>query len=446
MTKRETASTVRELIFFCLPLILSGILQQLYSWADAFIVGHAEGELQLAAIGATTSVSYFLINSILGFTLGLSILGGQHYGRKDTDTVQKILHTFLPLLAVGYVILALAAFVLTEPILRLMNTPQDILAYAVSYLRLVFMGIPFLAIYNLFAALLRAVGNTKAAFYSVLLSSCLNVVLDLLLVVAFKWGVAGAAAATVLSQFAMTVFIVIYSSRKYSFLHFRIGRQKFDRTVFVRGLKFSIPPAVQNSVTSLGNLVLQNFMNGFGSVTVLAITTAYRVDSMMLLPIINLGAAISSMAARAKGADDRTKIKSTFCYGLALMVAVCGVLSVVMFLFGAEFVAIFGVGGQALQIGRQFFRDLSVFYVLFGIGIVLRSVLEGTGDVTCCSLIGIGMLASRVLFSYLLKPFLAGRTIAIAEGMAWTLMLAVLIIRTWQKHRQALRVYAQGNQ
>jgi len=433
---RKSRSTAAELIAFSLPLILSGILQQLYSWADAFIVGHAEGELQLAAVGATSSISYFLINTILGFTLGLSIMSAQHFGRKDTDTVRKILSCFLPLLTAVCAVLSALAFFFTGPLLHLMDTPADILDDAQSYLKIIFIGVPFLACYNLYAALLRAVGNTKAAFYAVLLSSALNVALDVLFLVGFGWGVRGAAAATVISQIAMTAFIILYAVRKYPYLLHRRGEKRFEKGVFVQGMRFSIPPAIQNSVTSLGNLILQNFMNGFGSVTVLAITTAYRVDSMMLLPIFNLGAAISSMTARAKGANDDPKIRSCFSTGLWMMIAACAALSVFMFLFGAWFVGIFGVTGEALAIGRQFFRDLSIFYTLFGVGIVLRSVLEGVGDITCASVIGMGMLGARIAFSYLLRPFLAERTIAIAEGIAWILMLLVLIWRIWVMHKR----------
>ena len=438
MSKSFQPSTARELISFSLPLILSGVLQQLYSWADAFIVGHVEGELALAAVGSTSSISYFLINTILGFTLGLSIMGAQHFGRRDTDTVNRILNCFLPLLLGIYTVLALLAFLFSSPILRLMNTPEDIFIPAHSYLRIIFTGVPFLACYNLFAALLRAVGNTKAAFFSVLLSSALNVLLDILFVAGFGWSVAGAALATVLSQMAMTVFIILYAMRKYPCLIYRRERH-FDRSLIRQGLHFSVPPSLQNSLTSLGNLILQNFMNGFGSVTVLAITTAYRVDSMMLLPIINLGAAISSMSARAKGAQDDRKIKSCFISGLLMMVVVTGVLTVVMFLFGAQFVSIFGVTGEALGIGRQFFRDLSVFYLFFGVSMVLRSVLEGVGDIACSSAIGIGMLAVRILFSYLLRPIFAERTIAFAEGFAWMLMLLALIWRIDQHRKKHIK-------
>ena len=414
-------STARELVAFSLPLIFSGILQQLYSWADAFIVGRAEGELPLAAVGATTSISYFLINTILGLTLGLSIMGGQHFGRGDKATARKILNCFLPLLTAVFAVLAALCFAFAAPVLRLMDTPEDIFAYALDYLKIIMLGIPFLAVYNLYAALLRAVGNTKAAFYAVLLSSVLNVALDVLFLVGFGWGVAGAAAATVLSQMAMTAFIILYTARRYSWLMHAKGERRLDKAVFAQGMRFAIPPAVQNSVTSLGNLVLQNFMNGFGSVTVLAITTAYRVDSMMLLPIFNLGAAVSSMTARAKGANDEKRIRSCFTAGTWLMVGVCAALSVFMFLWGAWFVGIF---------------DLSIFYTLFGVGIVLRSVLEGVGDLTWASAIGMGMLGVRIAFSYLLRPLLMERTIAIAEGIAWVLMFAALVWRIWVLHKR----------
>ena len=433
--KRERSAAL-ELIAFSLPLILSGILQQLYNWADAFIVGHYEGELQLAAVGATTSISYFLINTILGFTLGLSILAAQHFGRKDQATVRRIHSGFLPLLGGIYALLSALAFLFASPILRLMGTPEDIFAFSLSYLKIIFIGVPFLACYNLYAAMLRAVGNTRAAFYAVLLSSVMNVVLDVLLVAIFHFGVAGAAAATVLSQIVMTIYIALYTRCKYPWLMRQRGEKRLDRTLLVQSLRFSVPPTLQNSITSLGNLVLQNFMNSFGSVTVLAITTAYRVDSMMLLPIFNLGAAISSMAARAKGADNRHQLRSCFSSGLMIMLVVCVVLSVIMFLWGAWFVSIFGVTGEAILIGTQFFRDLSIFYTLFGVGIVVRSVLEGVGDMAWSSAIGIGMLAARIGLSYLLHPFLQQRTIAIAEGIAWILMLAVLVWRTGYLHRK----------
>ena len=436
MTNSKNRSMAAELFRFSMPLVLSGILQQLYNWADAFIVGHAEGELQLGAVGATHSMSILFTNTIIGFTLGLSIMGAQEYGRGNTQKIKRILTTFGPLLCVVYTLIAIAGILFTGTFLKVMDTPGEMFGYAFDYLRIILVGIPFLAVYNLYAALLRAVGNTKLSFYAVLLSSVLNVLLDILFVVILPYGVAGAAIATVISQVAMAVYIVITSTVKYTYFSVKREEWQFDRAVLKEGMGFSIPPTIQHSITSFGNLLLQNFMNGFGANTVLAITTAYRVDSLMLLPVFNLGAAVSSMVARAKGAEDRPKIKNCLKTGCIMGAVSSGVLALGMFMFGAVFVGMFGITGEALEIGRVFFRDLSKFYVLFGIATVTRSSLEGIGDISYCSLMGVVTLATRIGTSYLLRPFFMERTVAIAEGISWIVILVLMGIRVMHKRRE----------
>ena len=433
---KKNHSIAGEMIRFSLPLIMSGILQQLYSWADAFIVGHSgeTGELMLAAVGATGSITTLLVQTIVGFTLGLSIMAAQEYGKKNMEKLHRITGSFGPVLAAVYTVLAFIAIACVRPILRQMSTPAEIFDYSAQYLRIVLLGVPFLAVYNLLAALLRAVGNSKASFYAVLLSSLMNVALDVLLVLVFPFGVAGAAAATVISQIAMTVFMAAYLRKRYPELVSQ--GMCFDRSVFRQGLSFSMPPTLQNSVTSAGNLVLQNFMNQFGAVTVLAITTSYRVDSLMLLPLFNLGSAISSMTARSKGEGNAEKVRACLKTGLWLMFAVCGVLTVMMFLFGSSFVAFFGVTGEALETGRQFFRDLSLFYVPFGLATAMRSALEGIGDISYCSAVGIGTLIIRIVFSYIFRPLMGNRAIAFAEAVAWMCLLVLMVVRLWQKKKQ----------
>ena len=264
----------------------------------------------------------------------------------------------------------------------------------------------------------------------------LNVLLDILFVVILPYGVEGAAIATTISQIAMTVYIVITSTVKYT--HFSVKREewKFDGAVLKEGLGFSIPPTIQHSITSFGNLILQNFMNGFGANTVLAITTAYRVDSLMLLPIFNLGAAVSSMVARAKGAEDRPKIKNCLKTGCIMSAISSGVLALGMFLFGAVFVGIFGITGEALEIGKVFFQDLSKFYVLFGIATIMRSSLEGIGDISYCSLMGVVTLATRIGTSYMLRPYFMERTVAIAEGISWIVILILMSVRALYKRSE----------
>ena len=208
------------LVKFSLPLILSGILQQLYNWADAFIVGNVVGELALAAVGSTTSMVNFYVLAITGFTLGLSILFAQKYGSRQLEDLPRLLSTFLWVLGLAFLVLAGLGMCFTRQLLQLLHTNADVLSQAEDYLRIVLAGVPFLAVYNVYSAALRGIGNSRAPFYAVLLSSLVNVALDIVFVAFLGWGVAGAAFATILSQIAMTVFLAAYTVRSYPLLRF----------------------------------------------------------------------------------------------------------------------------------------------------------------------------------------------------------------------------------
>ena len=350
-TRRELAWT---LIKFSLPLMLSGILQQLYNWADAFIVGNVVGELALAAVGSTTSMVNFYVLAVTGFTLGLSILFAQKFGGGETGDMPRLLSTFLWTLGGAFLLLAGLGMYLTEELLRLLRTNGEVLAWAEEYLRLVLAGVPFLAVYNVYSAALRGLGNSRAPFYAVLISSVVNVALDVVFVAVIGLGVAGAAFATVVSQMAMTVFLVLYTVRRYPELRFRPGRGSFHRDMLVQGCRFGVPPMLQSSVSSVGSLILQNFMNGFGTQTVAAVTTAYRVDSIVMVPILNLGSAISTLVAQSWGAGELGRARRIFRVGGVLMAAVSLLLTVLVIPTGGELIALFGAGAEAVSIGDSF--------------------------------------------------------------------------------------------
>ena len=415
---------------FSLPLVLSGMLQQLYNWADAFIVGHYIGEEALAAIGATGTVTGCVIYAIVGFTTGLSILAAQKYGHGEEEQVSEIQYSFLKILIPAGAVISVLGIVGTDFILRLMNTPENMLVHSVNYLRIILIGIPILMTYNLFAALLRAIGDSKAPFLAVLLSSVINVILDMLFVIRFHWGVSGAAAATILSQAAMTSFIVMYGSRKHKVLnlYLRMKEQGEHPTVLREGMTFAIPLTIQQSINAFGHVVLQNFMNGFGSHSVAAITSAYRVDSIMLLPMMQLGTAISTMVAQSKGAGDTRREKRFSITGLGMSVFAATILMVTMYYLGGHFVRFFGVNEEAAMIGAQFFRNISLYYLPCGIGSSLRGTIEGKGHVAWTSSIGITALLLRIIMSYVLKAPLGNMAVAHAEGIQWVFMLICYIL------------------
>lgn len=434
MAKDMTKGSIgRTLIAFSLPLIFSGLLQQLYSWADAFIVGNAIGEGALAAIGASSVISGLFIAIITGFTAGISILSAKRFGTGDKAAQRKLLNDFSLILGGAFLILSLLGTALTKPMLRLLDTPADIFEDAAVYLRIILLGVPFLAGYNVYSAVLRGIGDSRAPFLSVLFSSALNVALDALFVFGFGWGVAGAAAATLLSQALMTVFIILYAIRRYDFLRFRPGLAQMDNALIREGCRLALPITIQSAVSSAGMLILQNFTNSFGTQTVAAITSAYRVDSIILLPIINLGTAISTVTAQNTGAGKHDRARRTLFVGCSIMTAVSLVLTALVVVLGGALVGMFGVTAEVQQIGADFFRALGSFYVAFGLATAIRGYLEGIGDVVFSGVNGIAMLLMRILFSYALKPVYGNMVIAWAEAYAWCIMLIAYVLRARMK-------------
>lgn len=226
MEKQENILLV--LVKFSLPLIFSGILQQLYSWADAFIVGNVEGELSLAAIGATGTVIGFFVMVMTGFTAGLGILFARKFGAGQTEILRRILSTFLVVVGGAMLAFSVIGFFLAQPMLALLHTPADIFDLSKIYLQLSFIGMPFLAVYNVYFAALRAIGDSKAPFWAILFSSAVNIALDILLVAWAGWGVTGAAVATSASQILMVAFTVCYTVRWHKILRFRVGAGMLD--------------------------------------------------------------------------------------------------------------------------------------------------------------------------------------------------------------------------
>ena len=251
-----------------------------------------------------------------------------------------------------------------------------------------------------------------------------------------RWGVAGAAWATVLSQAAMAVFLVVYVGRKHPFLRPALRRPTLQRELLRPGAVLGIPPMIQSGINAFGGVLLQDFMNGFGTATVAAITTAYRVDCIALLPIINLGTAISTLTAQSHGAGDLPRTRKVLSAGTGLMTVVSLSLSMLVVTLGGFLVAMFGVGPEAALIGRGFFRCIGPFYLLFGLSTALRGYTEGLGDMVFSSSAGIFSLVCRIVLSYRLAHLWGNMVIAYAEAISWGVLLLLYLLRTlWLRRR-----------
>lgn len=425
----------RALTAFTVPLILSGVFQQLFNWVDAFIVGNVNGELALGGIGAVTSTYSMFVMVIVGFTSGLSVLVAQRFGMGRTEEIKYILSSFS--LVLGGIYLAVCAFgaVFVEEILIFLNTPANIFQNAEDYLRIMFIGIPFLALYNTCCAVLRGLGDSRAPFLSVLVCSVVNVVLDLVFVAGLRMGTGGAAIATVLSQIVMTVYLMWYAMVKYPALRFRPGQRLFRRDTAGEGTRFGLPPAIQSGTSSFGNILLQRFMNGFGDQTVAAITTAYRVDTVLLLPIINFGSGVATMVAQNIGAGRPERAKKALKTGAAMIAGVSLLLTLLIVAAGGPLIAMFGLTPESVEIGRQFFIRLATFYVVYGLAMAVRGYLEGLGDMAFSGAAGIAALLVRIAASYALAGVFGRMVIAYAEAISWLVLLGLYLLRYAWKSR-----------
>lgn len=429
----------KVLILFTVPLVLSGLFQQLFNWVDAFIVGNVEGELSLAAIGATAAIYSLFVVFITGFTSGLSILAAQQYGMGTLKHLKNTLSSFVILLGFIFLLISILGMVFTSPILELLNTPKNIIVIAEQYLRIMFMGIPFLAVYNVYTAMLRGLGDSRAPFLSILVSSVANVVLDILFVAILGYGAAGAAAATVIAQISMTIFIILYTVKKYHYLRFRLNRHIIEKLTVTKGSGYGLPPSIQAGTSSLGNLFLQRFMNGFGGQTVAAITTAYRVDSVIFLPIINFGSGIATVVAQNIGAGKQERAKKALKIGVFMIAVISLCLTLLIILTGEYLLSMFGLTPESVAIGTSFFRAIASFYIVYGLAMAVRGYLEGTGDMLFSGIASFTALAVRIAASYIFAKRFRNMVVAYAEAFSWIVLLAIYCIRYYRSRRNQMK-------
>lgn len=417
MTK---GSVSRSLIMFALPLMLSSLFQQLYTWGDALIVGNFVGEGALAAIGSTGAVSRILLTVLTGFSVGISILTSQTYGGNERDRVGGILSLFVTILGIAGFCIAFTGFFILSPLLRLMKTPADIFTDAVAYLRVILIGLPFMGVYNVYSAVLRGV-----ALYAVIVSTLSDTVLNILMVGVMGMGIGGASYSTIITQILMTIFVVIYTSRKHPELRLRFGRTIFDRTLLTKGLRLSVPTATQSMLRSFGMMLFQSIVNSFGSSTVAAIATAYRLDSIGLLPLTGLGSGVTNFVAQNTGADKPERAREGFKTGAKLACAVSVFITAGVYFLGEGLLGLFGISQEVIDIGQGLILRLSAFYSLFGLVHCLVGYMQGVGEVTFTSIVSISSLFASIVFARLLAPTVGNMIIAWSEVLTWFLQVFI---------------------
>lgn len=299
-----------QILFFAIPVIIGNLLQELYNVVDTLIVGQTLGEIKLAAVGSTSSLNFFALGFFIGLSAGCSVITSQHFGAKDMERVKKSVAAHIIIGVVSAVVLTVSFVLLVNPLLTMLGTTSDTFDYASRYLTIIYLGIPATMLYNLTASLLRSVGDSKTPLYLLLFSSVMNVGLDLLFIIVFRWDVSGAAIATVISQLVSAVLCCVYIFFKVKML--LPNRSSFKNlTSTVRDeLKVGFPMGLQNSVISIGMMVLQYFVNQFGSYAVAAYTIGNRVQLLIQNPMNSMSTVIATFAGQNEGAGRYDRINS----------------------------------------------------------------------------------------------------------------------------------------
>lgn len=374
-----TGSESRLILNFAIPMLLGNVFMQMYQFVDTMIVGQFIGKEALAAVGASTPIIFMIIALVMGIGSGAAVVISQYFGAKQYDKVRTTCDTlFIFLLAAGAVVTVLGYF-FSRSILHLMGLPDDILPHATEYLQIYFLGSILIFGYNAVSGILRGVGDSKTPLYFLIIASILNVGLDLLFVIVFQWGVAGAAWATLISQGVSFFLSVLYVNRKNKIVRVRLRHSNFDKTIFKQCLRLGLPTGLQQMFVGAGNTAMMGIVSGFGTDVIAAYTAANRIDMFASLPIMNFAAALTSFVGQniAVGKFDRIHrgLRSTLLMTLASVI----LINVSIIFFAEPLIGIFTSDPAVVSYGRVCLIIMNSFYFIFGIMFTFNGLLRGAG-------------------------------------------------------------------
>ena len=419
-----------HIVFFALPLMLGNVFQQLYTATDAAIVGQFAGVTSLGAVGSADWPLWLWFSMIVGFMQGFSILIAQRFGAGNAAGLRRATAMTILLGAGIALFFSVAGIAAVRPLLRLLHTDQLVFEMAADYLFILFGGIGVTALFNLLTALLRAVGNSRAPLFAMVAAALINIGLDLLFVVCFRWGVKGAAGATVIAQGAASVFC-LFSVRKLETL--RPARADFRIHWGDVGMLFhlALPMAFQNGLIALGGMAVQRVVNQLGFHYVAGFTATNKLYGAFEMAAVSYGYAVTTYAGQNLGARNYARIRRGVNRALAIATVTSVAMSGAMYLFGESILSLFieqSADPKIMEIATRYLftmaATLSILYYLH----VYRSALQGMGDTVMPMVSGFAECAMRVGAAWILTRSVGARGIFYAEPMAWAGATVILVI------------------
>ena len=431
MNENQKLGTImKELIRFSLPLILSGVLQQLYNWADAFIVGNVDGELSLSAIGVTSIPISFFITTITGFTLGLSVLIAKNFGAKKQDSIPPVLAVFAVILGGVFLLAAAVGSALSYPFMELLHTPADTIDLASGYIRIIFWGLPFLAVYNVYTATLRGLGDSRSTLLLLLISCLTNIVLDIAFVIGLHMGVAGAALATILSQALSAVLVLWVLMRTKDMHRLELRKIRFDGRMFHRIIRIGLPAGLQSVMYTSSNILIQSSVNALGTDTVAAWTAYSKIDSLFWMIVNAFGISITTFVGQNYGAGKMDRVHKGVRTCMEITAGATVLLSVILYNYASICYQLFTTDAQVVVIGEQILHFLVPTYFTYIAIEILSGTLRGIGDSWLPMIIScLGICALRVVWILTAVPLKNDiLTIVFSYPLTWTVTSIAFIV------------------
>lgn len=436
MTKGAIAP---QIVRFTLPLIIGNFFVLTYNIVDSIIVGRFVGAEALAALGAASPIMNIMLFLIIGICLGMSVLMGNYFGSGDIDTLKKIISTSIIAGGIFTLIIVIIGFFFAHTILELMHTPSEIIKDATSYLQIIFVGLIFTFIYNIYAATLRSMGNSKVSLYFLIASACLNVLLDILFVVVWKKGVAGAAFATVIAEAFSALFCILYVRLNISFLHFKRSEFVFDRGFFKIIMSYSSVAAMQQITLHLGKFLIQGAVNPLGVVVIATFNAVTKIDDFVMVVQQNIGHGITGFIAQNKGKENYSRIRKGFRIGVKMEVIYSLLMTMLTFLFAKELIVLF-VGANESQVveeGVRYIKVMSLLYLLPGLTNIIQGYFRGLGKMKKTLNATLTQIIVRVITAYLVASYFGITGFALACLLGWICMLGYqipIINKSWRKN------------
>ena len=417
-----------QLVLFSLPLMLGNVFQMLYNTVDSIIVGNFVSKQALAAIGSTTMITNMMVFFFNGFSIGAGVTIGQYFGARDMDNLHRAIETTMAATFLLSVVFSGVGVALVRPLLLMMSTPEDVFADAAVYLRIYIGGISGLLIYNMGSGILRAVGDSTRPLYFLILTSILNIILDLFFVLVLKAGIAGAAIATILSQFLSGTLILVLLTRTKDIYRLNWKELRLDFPILRQIFAVGLPAAVQSVLTAFSNIFVQSYINIFGSDCMAGWSSYNKLDQFIMLPMQSMAMAATTFVSQNVGAGNDRRADRGTVSALLLTCGITGVIIALLIGFAPSAVRLFSPDPAVIEYGVLFIRTNVAFLLFNCINHVLAGALRGRGDSRAPMIIMLSTFVGvRQIYLYIVTRFVANtpRIVGFGYPVGWVCCCAL---------------------